>query len=139
MPLPSQRLNQRRAILLTICLTFSAARFWRLDSEATGVISAQPRRAAVGVPSLNLNFQFQARWEKRFDLKRGETFEISVGLPAPSSLPRRGRVGVRWTLVEEKKESGAATSLPSLSARKPEAFGIYPQPTAHSTKALHPL
>src|SRR5262249_16924144 len=118
MPIPSQRLNQRRAILLTICLTFSASLFWRPDSEATGIIGAQPGSAAIGVRSLHLNFEFQARWEKRFDLKRGETFELSVGLPSPSSLPRHGRVGVRWTLIEEKRESGATSSLPSLLARK---------------------
>src|SRR5262249_39029492 len=139
MPLPSQRLNHRRAILLTICLTFSAARFWWPDSEAISVISAQSGRAAIGGPSLHLNFQFQALWEKRFDLKRGETFELSVGLPSPSSLPQHGRVGVRWTLIEEKKESGVATSLPALFARKPDAFGVYTHPTADWKKVLHAL
>src|SRR5262249_44691768 len=79
------------------------------------------------------------RWERRFDLKRGETFELSVGLPAPSSLPQHGRVSVRWTLVEEKKESGAMTNLPALFARKPDAFGIYAKPTADWQKVLHAL
>ncbi|HEY6402617.1 MAG TPA: hypothetical protein VI479_14470, partial [Blastocatellia bacterium] len=72
-------------------------------------------------------------------MKRGETFELSVGLPAPSLLPRHGRVGVRWTLIEEKKDSGAATSLPALFARKPDAFGIYARPTADWRKVLHAL
>src|SRR5262249_6713947 len=56
-----------------------------------------------------------------------------------SSLPQHGRVGVRWTLVEEKKESGAATSLPPLFARKSDAFGVYTKPTADWKKVLHAL
>ncbi|HEY8461795.1 MAG TPA: HEAT repeat domain-containing protein [Blastocatellia bacterium] len=94
---------------------------------------------APGFSPIRLNLRFQGPWEKRFELKRGETFELSVGLPAPSSLPRHGRVGVRWRLIEEKKESGAATSLPPLFAREPDAFGIYAQPTADWKKVLHAL
>src|SRR5262249_45431761 len=136
---PNQRLNHRRAILLTVCMTLLVAFFWWPNGEATSAIDARSGRAVDGVPSLHLNLQFQARWEKPFVLKRGETFELSVGLPSPSSLPRHGRVGVRWTLIEEKKESGAATSLPSLFARKPDAFGVYTQPTADWKKVLHAL
>src|SRR5262245_17509426 len=134
MPLPDQRLNHWRAILLTICLTLLVAFFWWPNSEATSASDARSGRAVVGVPSLRLNLQFQSRWEKRLALQRGETFELSVGLQSPSSLPQHGRVGVRWTLVEEKKESGAATSLPALFSRKTDAFGIYAQPTADWTK-----
>ena len=135
MPLPKSHLNRRRAIALAICLTLCSTLFWLTESEAI----RNPEKAVNSLAPFRLNLQFQGRWEKRFDLKRGETFELSVGLPAPSSLPQHGRVGVRWTLVEEKKESGAATSSPSLVARKPDAFGIYTKPTADWKKVLHAL
>jgi hypothetical protein len=106
---------------------------------ADGKASRNTEKAANGLAPVRLNLRFRGQWEKRFDLKRGETFELSVGLPSPSSLPQHGRVGVRWTLVEEKKESGAATSLPSLFARKPDDFGVYAQPTADWKKVLHAL
>jgi len=129
------RVNHKRAILLAWCLAFVVILFWWGSSEAR----RNPEKSGSGLSPARLNLQFQSRWEKRFDLKRGETFELSVGLPAPSSLPRHARVGVRWTLIEEKKESGAAASLPSLFDRKPDAFGIYTQPTADWKKVLHAL
>ncbi len=128
------RLNRRRAISLALCLSFCSALFWLSESKA----SRTPEEAVNGLSSARLNLQFQGRWEKRFDLKRGETFELSVSLPTPSSLPRQGRVGVRWTLVEENKEAGA-TNLPSLLQRQPDAFGIYTRPTADWKKVLHAL
>src|SRR5262245_25037355 len=126
MRLPKSRLNRRRAISLAICLTLCFAMFWLADSKA----SRNPEKAVNGLAPVRLNLQFRGRWEKRVDLIRGETFELSVGLPSPSSLPQHGRVGVRWALIEEKKEPGAATSLPSLFTRKPDDFGVYTQPTA---------
>jgi len=135
MPLPKSHLNRRRALALAICLTLCSALFWLAESKA----SRNPEKAAPGLAPVRLNFQFRGPWEKRFDLKRGETFELSVGLPTPSSLPQHGRVGVRWTLIEEKKGSPSATSMPSLSARKPDAFGIYTKPTADWKKVLHAL
>src|SRR5499426_4500752 len=119
-----------RAISLAVFLTLFALLFWQQRHAPAAAVSLAP---------LRLQWQFQGHWEKRFALQRGETFELSVGLPSPSSLPRHGRVGVRWTLVEEKKESGAATSLPSPFARKPDAFGVYTQPTADWKKVLHAL
>src|SRR6266508_4394448 len=132
---PKPHLIHRRAISLVICLAVFSALFWLKSGEAR----RSPERIGHSLSPVRLNLQFQGRWEKRFDLKRGETFELSVGLPSPSSLPRHGRVGVRWTLVEEKKESGAANSLPPLLARKPDAFGVYTQPTADWKKVLHAL
>ncbi len=134
MPVPKSRLNRRRAIALAICLTLCSALFWLTESEAI----RNPEKAVNGLAPVRLNLQFQSRWEKRFDLKRGETFELTVGLPAPSSLPQHGRVGVRWTLVEERKESGS-TLLPSLFKRDADAFGIYTKPTTDWKKVLHAL
>src|SRR5262252_1172541 len=135
MRIPKSNLNHGRAASLAICLTLYSALFWMADSKA----SRNPEKAASGLAPVRLNLQFQGRWEKRLALQRGETFELSVGLPSPSSLPQHGRVGVRWTLIEEKKETGAATSLPSLLARKPDAFGVYTRPTADWKKVLHAL
>src|SRR5262249_25144999 len=135
MPLPKSHLNRRRGAALAICLTLCSALSWLAESKAGG----KPEKSVNDLAPVRLNLQFQGPWEKRFDLKRGETFELSVGLPSPSSLPQHGRVGVRWTLVEEKKESGAATSLPSVFTRKPDAFGVYTKPTADWKKVLHAL
>src|SRR5687767_13895628 len=135
MRIPMPNLYDRRVVSLAICLTLCSALFWAPDSKA----GCNPEKAVNELTPVRLNLRFQGGWEKRFDLKRGETFEISVGLPSPSSLPRHGRVGVRWTLVEEKKEPGAASSLPSLFARQPDAFGVYSQPTADWKKVLHAL
>jgi mono/diheme cytochrome c family protein len=68
-------------------------------------------------------------------LKRGETFELSVSLPSPSALPQHGRIGVRWVL--EKADAGE--SLPTVTSRKEDAFGIYTTPTANWRKILHAL
>ncbi len=135
MSLRKSRHNLKRAILLAGCLAFAVALFRFNGSEARQYAETPGN----GLAPVRLSLQFQSRWEKRFDLKRGETFELSVGLPSPSSLPRHGRVGVRWTLVEEKKETGATTSLPSLFARKPDAFGVYTLPAADWKKVLHAL
>ncbi len=131
MPLSLPHHNRRRAIGLTICLLFLTALFWQASSEAG-------RKSAPGLLSLRTALQFSGPWEKRFDLKQGDTFELSVGLPRPSALPANGRVGVRWTLVESKKEIVDAATANS-DARKPDAFGIYAEPTANWQKTLHAL
>jgi hypothetical protein len=135
MHIPKSNLYHRRVVSLAICLTLCSTLVWMADSKA----SPNREKAANGLTPVRLNLQFRGRWEKRLALQRGETFELSVGLPSPSSLPQHGRVGVRWTLVEEKKESSAASSLPSLFARKSDAFGVYTQPTADWKKVLHAL
>src|SRR5215831_6779915 len=135
MRIPKSNLNHGRAASLAICLTLCSALFWMADSKA----SRNPEKAASGLAPVRLNLQFQGRWEKRLALQRGETFELSVGLPTPSSLPRHGRVGVRWTLVEAEKTGGAMPTQSSLLARQPDAFGIYTKPTADWKKVLHAL
>jgi hypothetical protein len=116
--------RRRWAISFAVFLTLFALLFWRRSHVPAVAVSLSP---------LRLHWQFQGRWEKRFTLQRGETFELSVSLPTPSALPRHGRVGVRWTLVEAKD------ALPALFARKPDAFGIYTAPTADWRKVLHAL
>jgi hypothetical protein len=55
-------------------------------------------------------------------------------------LPDHGRVGVRWTLIEEKRESGeAVSSSQSQTPRAANAFDIYTSPTADWKKVLHAL
>src|SRR5262245_43609051 len=117
---------RRRVISFAVFLTLFALLFWWQSQAPATAVSLSPMR---------LQWQFQGRWEKRFTLQRGETVELSVGLPTPSTLPRHGRVGVRWTLVEAKD----AATLPALLERKPDAFGIYTKPTADWQKVLHAL
>jgi hypothetical protein len=127
-------LNRWRAIPLAVCLALWSALSWWANSEA----SRQPAETGNGF-TLRTTFQFQGRWERRFALKRGETFELSVSLPKPTALPRHGRVGVRWTFVEEKKEAGETITPTSGKPRQMDAFGIYTKPTADWKKVLHAL
>lgn len=132
-------LNRWRLVLVVLCLGIGSALIWSRHSEAAW----QPST----VPGNQLRFkamlQFSRPWEKRFELKRGEVFELSVSLPKPAALPEHGRISVRWTLLEEKPEPAAAnsaTSSPSPNiVRKPDAFGIYANPTANWKKVLHAL
>ena len=93
---------------------------------------AQRREAGA---AFRATLQFAKPWERRFALREGETIEVSVGMPRPSSLPAHGRVGVTWRLAGEEGKAGPAAA----GARKPEAFGIYGAPTANWRKVLHAL
>ncbi|HZF40846.1 MAG TPA: hypothetical protein VE715_18640, partial [Blastocatellia bacterium] len=72
---PKPHLFHRRAISLVVYLIVFSALFWLNSSEA----SHNPQRTGHSLSPVSLNLQFQGRWEKRLDLKRGETFELSVG------------------------------------------------------------
>ena len=139
LPLPGKR---KRAISLAVCLIFCSFLCLYFGSEASKVAGSAGDRVASGLAPFRLSLKFQRRWEKRLDLKRGDTFELSVSLPQPSELPPHGRVGVRWRLVEERKEASDASSSTRAAARqprKPDAFGIYTKPTADWDKVLHAL
>ena len=132
---------------LAIGLLALSCVFWRVSGDATSQAGGRRgnghrERAARGLIPIRFNLQLRDRWEQRFDLKRGETFELSVGLTRPSGLPRHGRVGVRWVLIEEQPDTEARPSpsaAPGGSPRQPEAFGIYTAPTAEWRKVLHAL
>ncbi len=96
MPLFELNRNRRRAISFAACLTLLSVFSWWANSEANSAAGSQVKLLPV-----RLHLQLSASWVKRFDLKQGETFEISVSLPKPSLLPRNGRVGVRWVRVSE--------------------------------------
>ncbi|HMY73222.1 MAG TPA: hypothetical protein PLQ88_15520, partial [Blastocatellia bacterium] len=113
--------NQKLAILSVVCLTFCLSLFWWVNRAAVSEAASQATKSGNLLSPLRLNLPFQAMWEKRWQLKRGETFELSVGLPQPSLLPQHGRVGVRWVL--EKADAGEV--LPAVAGRKADAFGIY--------------
>jgi HEAT repeat protein len=132
------RPNYRRAISAAVCLLFCLGLFWWKSRAASGEGGTEGE-ANTSLSPVRLKLQFQSRWSKRFDLKRGETFEMSVSLPQPSLLPPQARVGVRWTLVSEVKGDGAISAVPSVNAREPQAFGIYTRPTADWQKTLHAL
>lgn len=123
--------GRRKAIALATCLMIGVGLSW-----CVGEASRAPEQAASGLSPVRLQLQFQGRWEKRFALKQGETIELSVSLPQPSMLPPHGRVGVRWSLMGKKLETGAPAIALSRAA---DAFGIYTAPTANWQKVLHAL
>jgi hypothetical protein len=128
MPLLRAHLNRRRAALLTVCLFLPPAFSWWAGSGAV----RQPEEAVSGLSALRLATQLPAPRVKRFALKRGDTFELSVSLPQPSLLPPHGRVSVRWALVEGEREQGT-------EVRRAEAFGINGPQTPDWRKVLHAL
>ena len=130
-----QTLDRRRPISLAVCLILFSLLFWWNSSEASRNLT----QTDSALSPIRLNLQLQKQWEKRVALQRGETFELTVSLPRPSALPLHCRLAVRWTLIDEKKETGSTTSLPSLLPRAPDAFGIYTKPSADWSKTLHAL
>jgi hypothetical protein len=123
-----------RVILPALCFVF-----WLAQWSGSEAHNQAAKGATAANRAVHLSWQFSGPWEKRFDLKRGESFEISASLPQPSSLPPHGRVGVRWRLVGQKPEGGENGAPPSGNPRKPEAFGIYTNPTVGWQKVLHAL
>ncbi|NOT62997.1 MAG: HEAT repeat domain-containing protein [Acidobacteria bacterium] len=120
-------LRCKRIFVLSFVLALSGVLLWLQQSEA-----GQATKTAA--PSLlSANIALSGKWEKRLMLQRGEAFDVSVSLPQPSALPAHGRVAVQWRLVESKE------SLPQVSGRKADAFGIYTAPTADWRKVLHAL
>ncbi len=117
--------------LVFVCCSLSAAAIWGWTRHTAQRVSIPSNNAAL---PFQQKLQFQGRWEKRVELQRGATIEISVGLPSPSLLPQNGRVAVRWALVENKD-----SALPAIKGRTADAFGIYTQPTADWEKTLHAL
>jgi hypothetical protein len=130
-----RRHHSGRLVVLSIGLLFLGFLAFS-DHSAAGLQSA--KRSSSALP-LRRNLQFAGPWRQQFELKRGETFELSVSLPAPSVLPQHGRVGVTWKLVQEKPDAQAAAPADSANPRAADAFGIYTQPTADWQKVLHAL
>jgi hypothetical protein len=123
-------LNRRDIPALAILLLLFSAALWRGATRAQQRAVSAP---ATGGVATRATMQFSGPWEKRFDLSAGQAIEISVSLPRPSLLPVHGRIGVRWTMENEKLEPASA------GTRKPDAFGIYTAPTAAWKKTLHAL
>jgi hypothetical protein len=133
MPAKMLHLKRWRTILMVLGLGIATAVILSNHAEAV-YQKSQPNILAAFKTSL----QFSRSWEKRVELKQGETFDVAVSLPNPSSLPAHGRIAVRWELIEN------GNVAPALSATKPLArnwndFGIYTKPTANWRKVLHAL
>jgi HEAT repeats/Squalene-hopene cyclase C-terminal domain len=130
--------DRRRTISLAILLTvLFTTLLWlansKVDSHAGLILPISQKNPRI-------DLQFSGPWEKRFDLKRGETFEVSVALPRPSLLPQHGRVGVRWRLIAENIAPASQNAASGAKTpRQPDAFGIYTTPTADWKKVLHAL
>lgn len=134
-----QRRQRGRLALFFIGLFVSGCLVYSQQSQAgfqTAPTNAKRSGAAFPV---RRNLQFAGPWRQQFELKRGETFELSVSLPTPSALPTHGRIGVTWKLVQEKSDTPAAAAPNVTNPRAADAFGIYTKPTADWQKTLHAL
>lgn len=134
--MPAQKLHFKRwrAILLIVCLGFTAALTWSHNGEAV----SQHATHSLKLAPFKTTLQFSGAWERRVELQQGETFEIAVNLVAPATLPTHGRIGVRWRLIEEGNLLPAMLP-PGQAGREWNAFGIYTKPTANWQKTLHAL
>jgi hypothetical protein len=94
-------------------------------------------------PRLERKILLPAPWQQTLSLTEDQVVELSVRIPQPSQLPRHGRVGVSWSLVEEASDpeaKGAKAATPvSFASRKADAFEIMTHPTANWEKTLHAL
>ena len=104
---------------------------------------ADSASADTGADPIEVSLQSGSRWERTFNLRRGEVREISVAISRPSALPPNGRVAVSWKLENLNGTDGSDISGESSASgrdgREPDAFGIYTPPTADWRKVLHAL
>ena len=134
MPAKMLHLKRWRTMLIVLGLGISTAAIVRNSAEAVYQKSAQPTALAP----YKMSLQFSRAWEKRVALKKGETFDVAVSLPSPSTLPDHGRIAVRWELIE-KGDVPPAMMKPGTFTRQWNDFGIYTKPTANWRKVLHAL
>ena len=50
-----------------------------------------------GAPAFRQEISFQGHWQHQWQLRPEQIFQISVGIPTPSSLPPNGRIEVGWS------------------------------------------
>lgn len=118
---------------MAVAALLSALSWWGAGASS----EAQTETVARALSALRLDLQFSSRFERRFDLKEGEAFDLSVSLPRPSLLPENGRVAVSLRLVEENRASGS-TAIPAgaadlrkvLHALDPDLYLVYRAPAA---------
>ncbi len=130
MPTRKLHIKRWRTMLVAVGFGLIAALLWSHHSAAV----YQPTTKANRLVPFKTTLQFSQAWEKRVELRQGDTFEVAVSLPAPSTLPPQARLGVRWRLVQS---TGSLITTPLQRAA--DAFGIYTKPTADWQKTLHAL
>ncbi len=76
---------------------------------------------------------------EEFRFKTGEAFETTVRLSSPSELFPNARISVIFELVTADTEAMAprGQDVGVTTTRKPDAYGIYTDPTADWSKVLH--
>ncbi|MDE2963511.1 MAG: hypothetical protein OXU26_06340, partial [Acidobacteriota bacterium] len=94
-----------------------------------GVLAGRAGGVSSGNDRVEVSLQSDSRWERTFNLRRGEVREISVAVSSPSSLPVNGRVAVSWRLESRDGAKGTDGSKETVGSgrdgREPDAFGIY--------------
>lgn len=119
-------LNRWRLALLVIGLGLGSALIWSRNSNAV----YQPTSKTKPLAAFKLSQQFSKPWEKQMELNEGDTVEIAVSLPAPSTLPPHGRVGVRWRLNSATNSSATPNWQKTLHALDPDVYQVYRAPVA---------
>lgn len=119
-----------QAVLVLVSFAGVVALSW---SQRSSAVSQAPNKPA-GLSAFKTTLPLAKAWAKQWQLQQGETMEIAVSLPAPSTLPTHGRIGVRWRLVQS-----SASLVTTPMQRAADAFGIYTKPTADWQKTLHAL
>jgi hypothetical protein len=124
MPAQTHLLNRWRLALIALTLGLGSAWLWSHHSEA----GYQPAQQSNGLAPFKTALQFSTSWEKRLELKQGDTFEVSVNVPSPSLLPTHGRIGVRWRL--ERATNSSSNWQKTLHALDPDVYQVYRAPVA---------
>jgi hypothetical protein len=139
MPARNAQHARRRAIALVIVFAAIVTFAWHGDGEA------QQASLRGRIAKRRLDVQLQSGFEWAHEVIKGDTFELSVSIPQPSTLPPNGRIEVRWRLLLpnsdkwQHKYDSPSSLLPTVTGRAQDAFGIYTRPTTDWTKTLHAL
>lgn len=108
---------QRRVVSLVVLLILVTSVMW-------SVMSVTGARQQNLNKSTSLTMQLSKPWSRSITLSKGETLEISVGLPRSSGLPVNGRIGVTWT----SKQSAKASWSKTLHALDSDVYVVYRAP-----------
>ena len=133
MPAKTHLLNRCRLVLIVLGLGLGSALIWSNHSAAViwskrTVAVSQPASKAAGVTAFKTTLQFSKLWEKQVEMKEGETAEIAINLPNPSTLPTHGRIGVRWRLDKAASSTPTPNWQKTLHALDPDVYQVYRAP-----------
>ncbi|HEX4946844.1 MAG TPA: hypothetical protein VFZ34_09280, partial [Blastocatellia bacterium] len=119
-------LHRWRLVVILLTLSLGSVLIWSHRSAAVSQLASKTN----GLTAFKTTLQFSKPWEKRWELKEGDTVEIAVGLPSPAALPTHGRVGVRWRLDSPTSSQTSVNWQKTLHALDPDVYQVYRAPIA---------